>query len=80
MLKTMTATEAKNNFSEIIDSVHAKGNTVTITRHNRPVAKIVPVSPALKKAPKKAFILSATESKKLEKGIKEFRENFKFSF
>ena len=37
------AFEAKNRFSDLIDRV-ARGAEVTITKHDRPVAKIVPPS------------------------------------
>ncbi|MFM7749546.1 MAG: type II toxin-antitoxin system Phd/YefM family antitoxin [Opitutaceae bacterium] len=35
------AFEAKNRFSDLIDRV-ARGTEVTITKHDRPVAKLVP--------------------------------------
>jgi prevent-host-death family protein len=37
------AFEAKNRFSDLIDRV-SRGAVVTITKHDRPVAKIVPAS------------------------------------
>jgi prevent-host-death family protein len=37
------AFEAKNTFSELIERV-SHGAEITITKHDRPVAKIVPVS------------------------------------
>ena len=37
------AFEAKNRFSDLIDRV-GRGAEITITKHDRPVAKIVPVS------------------------------------
>lgn len=44
-MKTTTMTigtfEAKNRFSELIDRV-SRGGEVTITRHDKPVAKLVP--------------------------------------
>lgn len=40
---TIGAFEAKNTFSELIERV-SHGAEITITKHDRPVAKIVPVS------------------------------------
>ncbi|MBL7258399.1 type II toxin-antitoxin system Phd/YefM family antitoxin [Paractinoplanes lichenicola] len=37
----MTATEASRNFSELLDAIE-RGETVTITRGNEPVAEIGP--------------------------------------
>lgn len=36
--------EAKTKLSELLDKVEA-GETVTITRHGKPVARLVPVQP-----------------------------------
>jgi len=78
MGKIVTATEAKNNFGELIYSVTTKENTVTITRHNKPIAKIVPITPPKKR--KKSLLLTKKEILALEKATSEFRETFKFSF
>jgi len=80
MYKTITATKAKNNFGEIINSVTTKGNSVTITKHNRPIAKIIPISPPSTKKLKETLVLTKSEIEKLEKATLEFRESFKFSF
>lgn len=40
-MRTMTATEASRNFSELLDAIE-RGETVTITRGNHPVAEIGP--------------------------------------
>jgi prevent-host-death family protein len=37
----MTATEASRNFSDLLDAIE-RGETVTVTRGNRPVAEIRP--------------------------------------
>jgi len=37
------AFEAKNTFSDLIERV-SRGAEITITKHDRPVAKIVPIS------------------------------------
>jgi prevent-host-death family protein len=40
-MRTMTATEASRNFSDLLDAIE-RGETVTITRGNHPVAEIGP--------------------------------------
>jgi prevent-host-death family protein len=40
-MRTMTATEASRNFSDLLDAIE-RGETVTITRGNRPVAEMRP--------------------------------------
>jgi len=40
-MKTITAFEAKTRFGELLDRV-AHGEEVVITRHDKPVARIVP--------------------------------------
>jgi prevent-host-death family protein len=40
-MRTMTATEASRNFSDLLDAIE-HGETVTITRGNHPVAEIGP--------------------------------------
>lgn len=40
-MTTITAFEAKTRFGELLDRV-AKGEEVVITRHDKPVARIVP--------------------------------------
>jgi prevent-host-death family protein len=39
--KAVSAYEAKNGFSALLDMVE-RGESITITRHGRPVAKLVP--------------------------------------
>ena len=43
MHSSMGAFEAKNRFSELLDRV-SRGGEVTITKHERPVARLVPAS------------------------------------
>ena len=43
MAKTMTATAAKTNFLRLLDEA-ASGEEIEITRHGRPVARLVPPS------------------------------------
>ena len=40
----MTATEASRRFSDLLDAIEA-GESVTVTRGNKPVAEIRPVQP-----------------------------------
>ncbi len=42
-MTTVTASEAKTRFGELLDRV-AKGEDVVITRHDKPVARLVPES------------------------------------
>ena len=44
-MKTIGSYEAKTHLPRILDEVE-RGLTVMITKHGRPVAKIVPISPA----------------------------------
>ncbi len=48
-METIGAFEAKTRFSTLLERV-AKGETVTITRHGTPVARLVPVAPAADQA------------------------------
>lgn len=41
-MKTLTATEAARRFADLLDSVERSGESCLITRHGRPVARIVP--------------------------------------
>lgn len=40
-MRTISATEASRRFSDLLDAVEA-GDTVTVTRGNRPIAEIRP--------------------------------------
>lgn len=40
-MRTVTATEASRHFSDLLDAIEA-GDTVTVTRGNRPIAEIRP--------------------------------------
>ena len=44
-MRTIGAFEAKNRLSELLQAVE-NGDEVTITRHGRPVARLVPVDPS----------------------------------
>ena len=43
-MSTVTACEAKTRFGELLDRV-AKGEEVIITRHAKPVARLIPEGP-----------------------------------
>ena len=42
---TVTSTEAKNRLNALLAAIERTGQSVTITNHGRPVAKLVPVQP-----------------------------------
>ena len=50
-MKTVTAAYAKANLPELLADV-AKGNSVTISRYNKPVADLIPSQRAVKPVPK----------------------------
>lgn len=50
---TVGAFEAKNTFSELLERV-GRGAEITITKHDRPVAKLVPATAAGARERKKA--------------------------
>ena len=50
-MKTVSAAYARANFPELLDRV-AKGDRVTISRYNRPVADLVPTVQAQRPVPK----------------------------
>ena len=60
----MGAFEAKNRFSELLERV-ARGAEVTITKHDRPVAKLVPIA-----GPEQAERLKATAE------LRQFSKNY----
>lgn len=74
MMTTVTATYAKNNLGELMDKVISSKKKVLIKRAGRPAVYMVPVI--------NDFELDFTQDEfdKLEAGMKEFRDSFKFSF
>ena len=64
-MKTVGAFHAKTQLSQLLDEVE-KGETVTITRHGRPVAVLAPVAPAQRKKTGEEWL---AEVKQLRKGI-----------
>jgi prevent-host-death family protein len=45
-MKTVNATEAARNFSEMLDGVEHRGQTYVVTRGGKPVARVTPVPTA----------------------------------
>lgn len=41
-MRSIGVLEAKTNFSSLLDEVQTSGETVVITRHGRPVARLTP--------------------------------------
>ncbi|MBI4307025.1 MAG: type II toxin-antitoxin system Phd/YefM family antitoxin [Chloroflexi bacterium] len=41
-MKTLTATEAARKFADLLDSIERRGESYLITRHGRPIARVVP--------------------------------------
>lgn len=46
MDNTVTSTEAKNTLNRLLSEIGRTGQSVTITNHGRPVARLVPITPA----------------------------------
>lgn len=42
-MKTITASEAKNNLPKLLDRV-VRGEHLTITRYDKPVARLIPIA------------------------------------
>jgi prevent-host-death family protein len=82
MNKTMSASNAKNNFGMLMEEVYLNGTVVTITRNNKPVAKVVPVynyDDSTNKA-ESALRLNDEEYKEIKKAVRKFKKSFKFSY
>lgn len=78
--KTISASKAKNNFGFLLDEVCIRRNPVTITKNNRPVAKVTPIYNYASIKTKPSLHLSDKEYEKVKKGTTEFRKTFKFSY
>ena len=48
-LITITARDANQRFSELLSKVETEGQGFVVTKHGRPVARIVPIETARKK-------------------------------
>ena len=76
----MPASKAKNNFGYLLEEVYMRGNSVTITKNSKPIAKISPVYSYEKTKFAPSLSLSDAEYDMVKKGMKEFRKTFKFSY
>ena len=79
-MNTMTASKAKNNFGYLLEEVYVKGNSITITKNNKPIAKVSPVYDCDNTHPTTALSLNDKEYENVKKNSKKFKESFKFSF
>ena len=61
---TIGAFEAKNTFSELLEQV-GRGAEITITKHNRPVARLVP-----------AVATGAVERKQATANLRAWRQRY----
>lgn len=43
-MRQMTAEDARRNFADLLNEVGFQGEEVLITRHGKPIAKLVPVT------------------------------------
>jgi prevent-host-death family protein len=69
-MSTVTAFDAKTRFGELLDRV-AKGEEIVITRHDKPVARIIPEGrPSLEKIRLAAEGLRELRSKMKRRGFK----------
>lgn len=67
--RTVGAFEAKNTFSELLDQV-GRGAEITITKHDRPIARLVPASaPGRKERKQAAADLRALRGRYSLKGL-----------
>lgn len=80
MNKTISASKAKNNFGYLLEEVYVKGRSITITKNNKPVAKITPVYSHELTNSTPSLALTDKEYDRVKEGVKEFRETFKFSY
>jgi len=63
MTTTIGVLEAKNRLSELIDRV-ARGESITITRHGKPVARLLPPEPGSDTARARAAIAALREARR----------------
>lgn len=80
MNRTIPASKAKNNFGALIEEVYVRGNSVTITRNNKPVARVSPIYNSVNAKPTPALVLKDKEYETVKKNMEKFRKDFKFSF
>jgi prevent-host-death family protein len=75
MTKTVGAFEAKTHFSALLEEIE-QGGEITITKHGRPVAKLVPVTERQRMTAAEAIegLLKLQSRLKLKGDWKEFRD------
>jgi prevent-host-death family protein len=75
MTKTVGAFEAKTHFSALLEEIE-QGREITITKHGRPVAKLVPVGDRQAMTTREAIdgLLKLRGRLKLRGNWKEFRD------
>lgn len=75
MTKTVGAFEAKTHFSALLEEIE-QGREITITKHGRPVAKLVPAGEgrAMGTAQAIAGLLKLRKRLKLKGDWREFRD------
>jgi len=64
-METVGALDAKTHLAELLDRVE-RGESLTITRHGKPVAQLVPVAPM----PKRSRIEAIRELREFAKGYR----------
>lgn len=69
-MRTMTATEASRRFSDLLDAIE-RGESVTVTRGNRPIAEIRPVRRRTGKDLREALAETAPPDERFETDIAE---------
>lgn len=75
MAKTVGAFEAKTHFSALLEEIE-QGREITITKHGRPVAKLVPVGDRRRLTTAEAIdgLIKLRKKLKLKGNWKEFRD------
>jgi prevent-host-death family protein len=66
----MTATEASRRFSDLLDAIE-RGETVTVTRGNRPIAEIRPAHPRTGRHLREALVETAPPDARFATDIAE---------
>ncbi len=81
--RTLTVTEASRGFSDLVNRVLYRGESATLTKNGKPVARVVPVNPPpitgaeLAKLWKPGKYLTQKEAAAFKRDIKNGRKFFK---
>lgn len=81
LLQTVTASDARARFGELVDSVYYNNATILVLKMGKPVAKITKADFAMTKPNRDLapFIgIWADDGDKIKKEMKKFRRDFKF--